>query len=339
MAPMRAYELRREGLEHLVAVERPQPKAGRGEVVVRVRAASLNYRDWLIANGRYGRTPLKLPLVPLSDGAGEVVEVGAQVTRWSPGARVVACFFRDWIDGPPDEQKRAAALGGTTDGVLAEYVALRADALVEVPAGLSFEEAATLPCAGVTAWVSLVTTGGLTAGETVLALGTGGVSVFVLQLAKAHGARVITTSKSDEKLAHAARLGADHTINYRRTPDWDTRARELTGGRGVDHVVEVGGAETLQRSVRALRDGGHLALVGLLTGERANPAAAAAEGRGLRIDSIYVGSTANLQSLVDAVSRLGIHPVIDRSFEFAEARAAYEYLASAEHFGKIVVRV
>ena len=336
---MRAYELRREGLENLLEVERPRPKLGAGEVLVRMRATSINYRDWLIANGRYGRGPLKLPLVPFSDGAGEVVEVGADVTRWSPGARVAASFFRDWIDGPPDDQKRAAALGGTTDGVLAEYVALRADALVEVPPGLSFEEAATLPCAGVTAWVSLVGTGALAAGETVLALGTGGVSIFVLQLAKALGARVIVTSKSDEKLAHAERLGADHTINYQHVPTWDQRARELTGGRGVDHVVEVGGAETLPRSVRALRDGGHLALVGLLTGARGNPAAAAAEGRGLRIDSIFVGSTANLRSLVETVARTGLRPVIDRSFEFGEARAAYEHLARGDHFGKIVVRI
>jgi NADPH:quinone reductase-like Zn-dependent oxidoreductase len=336
---MRAYELRREGLEALTLVERPQPEPGPGEVVVRVRAASLNYRDWLIANGRYGRGPLKLPLVPLSDGAGEVAEVGAEVTKFAPGDRVVACFFRDWADGPPDDQKRAAALGGTTDGVLAEYVTLRASALVALPPSLSFEEAATLPCAGVTAWVSLVTTGGLEAGETVLVLGTGGVSICALQLAKAQGARVIVTSKSDEKLARAEQLGADHGINYRKNPDWDQRARELTGGRGVDHVIEVGGAETLPRSVRALRDGGHLALVGLLTGARADPASAAAEGRGLRIDSIYVGSTANLASLVDAVSRSGVHPVVDRTFEFSEARAAYEYLASATHFGKIVVRV
>jgi NADPH:quinone reductase-like Zn-dependent oxidoreductase len=336
---MRAYELRGKGLENLVRVERPVPKAEPGEVVVRMRAASLNYRDLLIANGTYRRGLPKLPLVPLSDGAGEVVEVASGVTRVKVGDGVMGSFFRDFIAGPPDDQKRAAALGGTADGVLAEFVALRADAVVPIPKRLSFDEAATLPCAGVTAWVGLVTTGRLEAGDTILAMGTGGVSIFALQLAKAFGAKVILTSSSDEKLARGERLGADHAINYRRTPEWDERARELTGGRGVDHVLEVGGAGTLPRSLRALRDGGHLALVGLLTGSSSDPAVATAHGRGLRIDPIWVGSTAELAALADAVSRFDLHPIIDRSFEVDDVRGAYEHLASGRHFGKIVVRI
>jgi NADPH:quinone reductase-like Zn-dependent oxidoreductase len=336
---MRAYELRATGLENLVLVERPQPNAAAGEVVVRMRAASLNYRDLLVAKGRYGRGTPKFPLVPLSDGAGEVVEVGAGVERVKRGERVVGSFFRDFIDGPPDEHKRAAALGGNVDGVLAEYVALRADAVVPLPAELSFERAATLPCAGVTAWVGLVTTGQLEAGETVLAMGTGGVSIFALQIAKALGARVILTSSSDEKLERGQRLGADHVINYRHAPDWDRVARELTGGRGVDQILEVGGAETLAQSQRALRDGGHLALIGLLTGTRAEPAIAAAPGRGLRVDPIYVGSTADLRALVDTVVRLRLQPVVDRAFGFEAARQAYECLESGRHFGKLVITI
>jgi NADPH:quinone reductase-like Zn-dependent oxidoreductase len=336
---MRAYDLRAKGLENLVAVDRPIPKPGAGEALVRLRATSLNYRDLLIARGTYRRGAPRFPLVPLSDGAGEVVEVGHGVERVAPGDRVVGSFFRDFIDGPPDDPKRAAALGGTADGVLAEYAAFRADALVALPEALSFEAAATLPCAGVTAWVGLVATGALTAGQTVLALGTGGVSIFALQLAKAFGARVILTSSSDEKLARGERLGADHSINYRRTPAWDERARELTAGRGVDQILEVVGAETLPRSLHALCDGGHLALIGLLSGTPADARAATEHGRGLRIDSIWVGSTADLRALTEAVSRLGIEPVIDRTFEFEDARAAYEYLESGRHFGKIIVRV
>lgn len=338
---MRVYELEKAGagLDHLVVTERPVPRPGAGEAVVRIRATSLNYRDLLIAKGRYGRGVPKYPLVPLSDGAGEVVELGAGVEQLVPGDRVVGSFFRDWIDGPPDENKRAASLGGSVDGVLAEYAVFRAQALVKIPSALAFEEAATLPCAGVTAWISLIDLGGLKAGETVLAMGTGGVSIFALQLAKAHGARVILTSSSDEKLEHGKRLGADELINYRSTPAWDERARELTGGRGVDHLLEVGGAETLPRSLAAVRDGGHLALIGLLTGGRADPEVAARAGRGLRIDSIFVGSTAHLRALAEAAARFALHPVIDRVFEFGHAREAYEALESGHHFGKIVIRV
>ncbi|HEX9051522.1 MAG TPA: NAD(P)-dependent alcohol dehydrogenase [Anaeromyxobacter sp.] len=337
---MRAYELRGNGVETLTRVERERPRPGPGQVLVRVRATSLNYRDLLVASGTYTRGgPPKRPLVPLSDGAGEVVEAGPGVTRLRPGDRVAGAFFQRWIDGPFDAAKGASALGGAIDGILAEEVVLEADAALRFPGHLSFEEAATLPCAGVTAWVGLFVLGGLKPGETVLAMGTGGVSIFALQLAKAAGARVILTSSHDDKLARGKALGADAVVNYRTTPEWDAAARALTGGRGVDHVLEVGGATTLPRSLRALREGGHLALVGLLGGERGDPDVAARNDRGVRVDSVYVGSVRHLEALDEAIARATLRPVVDRVFPFERAREAYEHLRSGAHFGKIVVSV
>jgi NADPH:quinone reductase-like Zn-dependent oxidoreductase len=337
---MRTYELRGKGIATLSLVDRPAPRPGPGQVLVRVRAASLNYRDLLIARGTYPFGAPKLPLVPLSDGAGTVVELGAGVTRPGRGERVIGAFFQRWIDGPLDADKAASALGGAIDGVLAEHAIFEAAAAVELPESLSFEEGATLPCAGVTAWVSLMELGRLGPGETVLVMGTGGVSSFALQLAKLGGARVILTSSRDDKLARGKALGADEVINYRTTPDWDVRARELTGGRGVDHLVEVGGAATLPVSARAVRDGGHLTLVGLLGGQPADLADARARYPKLRIDSVYVGSVRQLERLVDRIARTGTRPVIDQlSFAFDDAIRAYEHLASGAHFGKVVIRV
>jgi len=335
---MRAFELRGPDLGQLVMTERADPRPGSGEVLVRMRAASLNYRDLLIARGKYGRGGLKFPLVPVSDGAGEVIGVGPDAGDLKPGDRVMGNFFRSWVDGPPSPEKQAEALGGNVDGVLAEQVVLRADASVPVPDELSFEEAATLPCAAVTAWVGLVKLGKIQAGETVLAQGTGGVSIFALQLAKALGARVILTSSSDAKLDRGKQLGADQTINYGQTPDWDSQARALTGGRGVDHILEVVGVKTLPQSLRAVRDGGHLTLVGLLGGERAT-VDLAKNDRGVRVDSVYVGSAANLRDLAQTVARAGIRPVIDRIFPFAEARDAYQHLAGGAHLGKVAISI
>jgi NADPH:quinone reductase-like Zn-dependent oxidoreductase len=243
------------------------------------------------------------------------------------------------VDGPFDAEKGNSALGGAIDGVLAEEVVLEEGGAVKLPAAFSFEEAATLPCAGVTAWVGLVVNGGLRAGETVLAMGTGGVSIFALQIAKLEGARVLLTSSRDEKLARGRSLGADETVNYRTTPAWDVRARALTGGRGVDHVLEVGGAATLPISLRALRDGGHLSLVGLLSGGRADPEVAARNDRGIRVDSVYVGSARHLAELAGAFAAAGVRPVVDRVFPFDQVRAAYQALERGEHFGKIVIAV
>ncbi len=336
---MKAYHITRPGFEGLETVELPSPKPGAGQVRIRMHAASLNYRDLMVISGNYGRSPLKVPLIPLSDGAGEVLEVGEGVTELSTGDRVMGNFFPNWIDGPPAAEKQAEALGGSVDGVLAEEVVLNAGSIVRVPDGLSFEEAATLPCVGLTAWVGLKELGGITADRTVLAMGTGGVSIFALQIAKAIGSRVIITSSSDEKLERAKALGADELINYRTVETWDERAKELTGGAGVDHILEVGGGETLQRSLGALKEGGHLALVGLLSGTRADEETAKANTKGIRVDRVYVGSVAHFKSFCSFVEEKGIKPVVDQVFDFADARKAYEALKAAGHFGKLVVRI
>jgi NADPH:quinone reductase-like Zn-dependent oxidoreductase len=336
---MRTYHLLGNGLDTLAIVDLPAPRPGPAQVLVRIRATSLNYRDLLVATGRYGRAPIKSPLVPLSDGAGEVVEVGSAVTRLKPGDRVASAFFQKWVDGPFDAEKGASALGGAIDGVLSEYVLLEEGGAVKFPDALSFEEAATLPCAGVTAWVGLHVLGGLKEGETVLAMGTGGVSLFALQFAKLAGARVILTSSDDDKLALGVALGASETINYRKTPAWDVVARERTGGRGVDRILDVGGASTLPVAFRATCDGGHIVLVGLLTGSRGDATALPAQRRGVRIDPVYVGSVHHFEAMNHAIARSNLRPVVDRVFPFEEARRAYERLQSGKHFGKIVIRV
>lgn len=335
IGPMRAFELRGVGLDNLAAVERPPPRPGPGQVLVRVRAASLNFRDVVIAEGKYRFQAKKLPLIPLSDAAGEVIGVGQGVHRLKPGDRVAGAFFQRWIDGPLNAEKAASALGGAIDGVLAEQIVLEQDAAVKFPATLSFEEAATLPCAGVTAWVGLMAHGQLEAGETVLTMGTGGVSLFALQFAKMAGAKVILTSSSDSKLEQGRALGADEVINYKSMPEWDVRARELNGGRGVDHVVEVGGGTTLPRSLRAVESGGHIALVGTLSGV---PDLKENLGdKAVRLDLVYVGNVRQFEAMNEAISTSGLHPVVDRVFRFEETRQAYQYLKDGKHFGKIVI--
>ena len=335
---MRAYELRGRGLSGLVFVERPTPRPAAGQVLVRIRAVSLNRRDLNIAEGAYARAQPRYPLIPLSDGAGEVIDVGPGVKHLELGERVMSSFFPRWVEGPADADKQALALGGSTDGVLAEEVVLEAATTIPVPDTLSFEEAATLPCAGLTAWVGLAAHGQLQPGETVLAMGTGGVSIFALQIAKAMGGWVVVTSSGDDKLGRAKALGADAVINHRQIPQWDVRARALTDERGVDHILEVGGAKTLPSSLRALRDGGHLVLIGALGGERATPEAAH-NNRGIRVDTVYVGNARQLQALADMVARAAVHPVVDRVFTFETARDAYECMKRGDHFGKIVIRL
>lgn len=330
---MRAYEIRGGGLDGLALVDRPEPPMGPGQVRVRMRAASLNYRDLKVAE------QVTRPRVPLSDGAGDVLEVGPGVTTVRVGDRVAGSFFQGWIDGPFDPAVRRTSLGGGRDGVLAEQVILEERGVVRFPEAYGYEEAATLPCAALTAWVGLVEYGALQPGQTVLAMGTGGVSVFVLQLAKALGARVILTSSRAEKLARGRALGADELISYVEDPAWDERARALTGGQGVDHILEVGGSGTMARSLAATRDGGHVSIVGLLTGSFPDVAAAQENGRGIRVDFVVVGSVRHFEAMNAALARLRILPVIDRLFPFADARRAYEHLASGEHFGKIVIRI
>lgn len=310
------------------------PSPGPREVAVRVRAASLNYRD-LAYLGR----GFEKPTIPLSDGAGEITAIGEGVTAWKEGDRVTANFFPTWLDGRFQPRYHDEALGGSWDGMLAETVVLPQDALLPVPEGWSFEEAATLPCAALTAWQALFERGGLQPGETVLLLGTGGVSIFALQLAKAAGARTIITSGSDEKLARARELGADETINYREHPDWHKEVFRLTAREGVDHVVEVGGAGTFERSLKSARFGGQVHLIGVLTGVQADLQIFPITQKLLDVHGIYVGSVAMFRRMNAALAATGIRPVIDRVFGFDEAPAAYEALKGAGHFGKLVIRL
>jgi NADPH:quinone reductase-like Zn-dependent oxidoreductase len=335
---MRAYRIHQaNGPRSLTLDDLPEPSAGPGMVVVRVRAASLNYRDLLVIKGAYSRN-LPLPLVPLSDGAGEVVEVGPGVTRLKPGDRVAGCFFSRWDDGPIDDRAAKSALGGAVDGMLAERVALPESGVVKVPDHLTDEEASTLPCAAVTAWHALMEGGGLKAGHSVLVQGTGGVSLFALQFATMAGARVIATSSGDAKLARARELGASDGINYKTTPDWDVAARNLTEGWGVDHVVEVGGAGTLPRSIKAVKLGGHIALIGVLTGGgEVDPRPLLMKN--IRLQGIYVGSRAMFENMNRAIALHKLRPIIDQVFPFDRAIAAYQHLESGTHFGKVVIKL
>jgi len=325
------------GIETLELQDTPTPKPGRGQILVRMRAASLNYRDLNVATGRAARGTLPANLVPLSDGAGEVVEIGPDVTRVRPGDRVAGLFMQSWLGGDIEPFHVDSSRGGSIDGVLAEYVVFEQDGVVKLPPHLSFEEGATLPCAGVTAWNALYAGRPLKAGDSVLILGTGGVSVFALQFAHAAGARVIATSSSDAKLAKALGLGASDGINYRDHPEWQERVQALTNGRGVDHVVEVGGAGTLPRSVEAARIGGQVHLIGVLTGGEINPTPILR--RNIILRGIYVGSRQMFEAMNAAVALHQIRPVIDRVFDFGEARDAYNHLKGQTHVGKVVIRI
>jgi NADPH:quinone reductase-like Zn-dependent oxidoreductase len=337
---MRAYQLLEggAGIDALVKVEGPDPKPAYRQVLVKVAACSLNFRDLGIVRGTY-RMPVRDNIVPLSDGAGEVVEVGAGVTRVKVGDKVAGCFFQRWSGGEPPPNVQASALGGSIDGMLAEFVVLEEEGVVKIPPHLSVEESATLPCAGVTAWHALVEHGKLNAGQTVLLQGTGGVSTFGLQLAHAMGVQVVITSSSDEKLARAQYLGANRGINYKSTPDWEKAATEFTGGLGVDHVVEVGGAGTLKRSFGAIRVGGKISLIGGLSGPATELNPGLIFARRANVQGISVGSMQMFEAMNRAITANGIKPVIDKVFGFDEVHAAYKHMASGAHFGKIVIHV
>ena len=336
---MKAYELREAiGVDGLVLNSaRPMPEAGHGEILVRVRATSLNYRDLMIARGAY-RSGAGPNTIPLSDGTGDVVAVGPGVTRFKIGDRVACAFFPGWLGGEISAEAVSKALGGSADGMLAEYVALHETAAIAIPAHMGFAEGATLPCAGVTAWNAVVEIANIRAGQAVLLLGTGGVSLFALQFAKLHGARAILTSSSDDKLAMAKALGADEIINYRETLDWHKKVLELTGGRGVDLVVEIGGAGTLERSIRSTRLGGAVALIGVVA-EPAEMDPRLVVSRGVRLQGVIVGSLEMFAAMNAALTEAELRPVIDRVFPFEEAREAYAHLQSAGHFGKVVITV
>ncbi len=325
------------GRDNLGLEERPDPVPGPGEVLLRMRAASLNYRDVLMVDGSYNPKQ-RLPLIPASDGVGEVIAVGAGVTRVKTGERVCPIFARDYIAGEPTRDRLRSTLGGPFDGTLCEQMVVPAESVVRVPGQLDDAQAACLPCAGVTAYNALIAQGGLQPGQTVLTLGTGGVSIFALQIAKLAGARVIITSSSDEKLARAKQLGADFTINHRSTPGWGNEVRALTGGRGVDHVIEVGGAGTLSESLRAVRPGGTVSIIGVLAGTATKLDLLPVLMQNVRLQGVFVGHREHLEALCNAAA-VGIRPVVDRVFALHEARAAFDHLASGAHFGKVCIAI
>ncbi len=335
---MKVYEIRGKfGLESLVPAERPRPQPGPREVLLRVKAVSLNYRDLLVVKGAYN-PKMPLPRVPCSDAAGEVAAVGDKVGRVKVGQRVAGLFMPAWQSGELTDSRAHSALGGAVDGVLAEYVVLPEEGVVPVPEHLGDEEAATLPCAAVTAWHALVTEGSVKPGDTVLVQGTGGVSLFALQFARLAGAQVIATSSRDDKLERVRALGASATINYKTTPEWGDKARELSGG-GVDHVVEVGGAGTLAQSLRAVRLGGRISLIGVLSGGAGPISLFPVLMKNVRVQGIFVGSGEMFEAMNRAIAAHQLRPVVDRVFPFDQAADAFRHLESGSHFGKVVVRV
>jgi len=324
------------GIDSLTLVDRAEPKPGPRQVLVRVKATSLNYRDLITVEGQYARAAPKPDLIPLSDGAGEVVAIGPGVSRLKAGDRVAGCFMQKWVGGEIDTAAQASAMGGAIDGMLAEYAVLEEDGAVLLPKHLSYEEGATLPCAAVTAWHALVEIGEIKAGDTVLVQGSGGVSIFALQFARMAGARVIATSSSKAKAERLRHMGAEAVIDYRASPDWDQEALKLTGGRGCDIVVEVGGAGTLPRSFMAARLGGRIAVIGLLSGmAQVDPMPILR--RNLRVQGLYVGSRQMFDAMNRAIEAAALKPVIDKVFPFAQAKDAYRHLKSQQHFGKIVI--
>lgn len=334
---MKFIQVNRFGLDGLSVEQCDVPRPGDRQVLVRVRANSLNYRDLRVVMGAYDPR-MTLPRIPFSDGAGDVIEIGTGVTRFKAGDRVAAIFMQTWLSGSINETHSRSALGGPIDGMLAEYVVLHEDGLVEIPAHLCYEEAAALPCAAVTAWNALVTQGGLQPGDTVLLLGTGGVSMFALDFARVAGATAIVTSSSDDKLARATERGASHSINYRTTADWARAVKNITGGRGADHVVEVGGASTFGASLQACRVGGTISMIGVLTGTSADVPTVLILHKSIRVNGIYVGSRAMFEQMNRAIVTHRLRPVIDRVFGFEEVGAALHYMESAAHFGKIAIR-
>lgn len=335
---MKVFEVQNTfGLDSLTLTERPEPNPGYGQILIKLRAVSLNYRDLMVVKGLYN-PKLPIPLIPFSDGVGEVVAVGEGVTRVKNGDRVAGIFFQKWFAGELTAQKAESALGGAIDGMLAEYVVLHEDGVVHVPEHLTDEQAASLPCAAVTAWNALFVSGGVKAGDTVLVQGTGGVSIFALQFALLAGARVIATSSSDEKLERVRQLGATETINYKQNPQWGKQVRELGADIGVDYVVEVGGAGTLSESLRAVRYGGQISLIGVLTGGSGEIATASILMKNVRVQGIYVGSRSMFEAMNRAIALHKLQPVVDRVFGFHEAPEALKYMESGSHFGKICIR-
>jgi NADPH:quinone reductase-like Zn-dependent oxidoreductase len=328
------------GLDNLRTVEFPDPTPGDNEVLVALKHASLNYRDILAVNGGYGRMQKQDKLIPLSDGAGEVIAVGAKVREWKPGDRVVSCFFPDWQAGPLRPECVRTDLGGMFDGVAVEKRIFRPDALVRVPDKMALRDASTLTCAAATAWNAVIEAGKAGPGERVLVQGTGGVSLFALQFAVAAGAEVYATVSSPEKADLVKKLGASHVVNYREDADWGKTVMKMTGGRGIDHVVEIGGAETLKQSMLSLKLEGNIYMIGVVTGPKAELNVPIIAMSGTTIRGISAGSRASLKRMVDAIAHHNIKPVIDDSaFTIDTLRDALLHLKSGRHTGKVVVDI
>jgi NADPH:quinone reductase-like Zn-dependent oxidoreductase len=336
---MKVFQIQDDwGMEHLKLAARPEPKAGPGQVLLRMKAASLNYRDLVVPMRGYGSHTGTLPLIPVSDGVGEVVEAGAGVTRVKAGDRVCPLFAQAWISGEPTPERLARSLGGPVDGTMAECMALPEEGVAKVPAHLTDEQAAALPCAALTAWSAIVTHDNLGPGSRVLVQGTGGVALFALQFAKLRGAQVTVISSSDGKIARAKALGADAAINYVKTPEWYKATREITEGRGYDHIVELGGEKTLPQSLRCIRPGGMLSMIGVLSGGMLQAPLGLVVTRQVRLQGITVGNRDGFEAMLRAIGQHQLKPVIDRVFAFEQLKEALAYLKSGAHFGKICIR-
>jgi NADPH:quinone reductase-like Zn-dependent oxidoreductase len=341
---MFAFPITQFGIDHLLQTELPTPQPTPGTVLIKVHAVSLNYRDLMMVTGKYN-PKMALPRIPCSDGAGEIVAIGEGVTRVSVGDRVCGIFMQRWLDGPPTAETSKAALGGDVDGMLTEYALLHQDGVVRFPDHLSYEEAATLPCAGVTAWNALHHAGDPATpaqpSDTIVIQGTGGVSIFALQFAKLFGAKVLGTSSSDDKLSRARALGLDEGFNYKQSPDWSKWVVETTGGKGADRIIEVGGAGTLGQSLRAARVGGTIAQIGVLAGSSTTDALALTPilHKQLRVQGIYVGSRAMFEQMNESIAKAALHPVIDCVFSIDQVPQAFQHMQSGSHCGKIVIRL
>ena len=335
---MKVFQLQDDwSIDNLTLTERPMPKPDTGQVLLQLKAASLNYRDLVVPQRGYGALTGTLPLIPISDGVGEVIAIGEGVRRVVVGDRVCPVMIQSWISGPPTMEKLSSTLGGPLDGVMTEYMALSEQGVVKTPEHLNNEEAATLPCAALTAWSAVVTDGQVKAGDRVLVQGTGGVSLFALQFAKLHGAHVIVTSSSDEKLQRAINLGADEGINYLSTPEWGKEVKRMTGAEGVDLIIEVGGQKTLPQSLRAIRAGGTICLIGVLSGLNMDVSLGLIVTRKVRLQGITVGNRDGMEAMMRAISQHSLKPVIDRTFAFEKLRDALDYLAHSVHFGKVCI--
>jgi len=336
---MKVFQIENDwGMDNLKVSSRPDPKPGAGQVLLRMKASAINYRDLLVPERGYGSRTGPLPLIMLSDGVGEVVEVGAGVTRVKVGERALPCFNQSWISGPVSAERLSRTLGGSMDGTMAEYMCLPQETIVRAPAYLSDLEAASLPCAALTAWSALVTYESLGPGSKVLVQGTGGVALFAIQIAKLLGAHVTVISSSDEKIARAKALGADAAINYRATPEWYRATRDITGGAGYDHIVELGGEKTLGQSLRCIRPGGTLSMIGVLSGGSMSAQLGYVVTRHVRLQGITVGNRDGFEAMLRAFEQHQVKPAIDHVFAFGELKEAMAYLKKGAHFGKVCIQ-